>query len=219
MLEDMAEVKRLIGLLNGLLAAVDDVSPAEFRRRMWFTGVQARALYIPGAHMARTIDERLGRAALVRTMGSGPRTFMQTYNTLANGDLKIHEYRLADTLSAYQRLRQAAVGGDYEMVARIVGLVAGDEVGGNPAVHVLNTTGWLLLYRGRTDLAGQVFKQYARLFPDSPNPYEGLGKVYLAEGHMDLAAQAFRELLRISPGSAVAEEVLEALGDIPASGG
>lgn len=91
--------------------------------------------------------------------------------------LRIHEYRLADTLSAYQRLRQAVVGGDYEMVARIDGLVARDEVGGNPAVHVLDTTGWLLLYRGRTNLAGQVFTQYARLSPDSPNPYEGFGKV------------------------------------------
>lgn len=219
MLEDMAEVKRLIGRLNELLAAVDDVSPDEFRQRMWSTGVQERALYIPGAHMARTIDERLGRAALVRTMGMGPRTFIRTYNTLAESGLRIHEYRLAESLSAYQRLREAVVGGDYETVSNIVAMVAADEAGDDPAVHVLNTTGWLLLYRGQRDLAEQVFKQYARLFPDSSNPYEGLGKIYLVEGHLDLAAEAFRELLRVSPGSAVASEMLEALGENEASDG
>ncbi len=46
------------------------------------SGKHKRLWYITGAHMAQTIDETLGRKALVQTIVNGPKTFFTTYQTL-----------------------------------------------------------------------------------------------------------------------------------------
>lgn len=46
------------------------------------SGMKKRLWYITGAHMAQSIDEKLGRKELVQTIVNGPETFFKAYETL-----------------------------------------------------------------------------------------------------------------------------------------
>jgi hypothetical protein len=82
MLDDPNDRTRLLSGLNELFAHVGVSSPEEMRQQSWDFGVMQRAYYVVGAHMARTIDSRLGRDALIQTIQGGPMSFVQRYNSL-----------------------------------------------------------------------------------------------------------------------------------------
>jgi hypothetical protein len=42
--------------------------------------------------MAQTIDEKLGRPALVDTIREGPRSFIRKYNSLVSEDMRITRF-------------------------------------------------------------------------------------------------------------------------------
>ncbi len=83
LLDDPGDRARLLSDLNELFARVGVDSLEEVQRQSWDLGVMQRAYYVVGAHMARTIDSRLGRDALVQTVWMGPRSFVRRYNSLA----------------------------------------------------------------------------------------------------------------------------------------
>ncbi len=58
----------------------------------WKVGIMQRAYYVAGAFMAKTIDEKLGRKKLAETIENGPRSFITTYNSIAESDKKIIEF-------------------------------------------------------------------------------------------------------------------------------
>jgi hypothetical protein len=89
LLEDPRDVDRLLKEVNGLFAKAGTVSDEELQRLAWRKGVTDRGYYIVGAHMARTIDSRLGRAALIETLSAGPLSFVRTYNSLVERDMKV----------------------------------------------------------------------------------------------------------------------------------
>lgn len=82
MLDDPAQVRRLRGLLNGLFALFGTASEEQLTQWAWRRGVTMRGYYVVGAHMARTVDARLGREALIDVIKQGPVSFVSTYNTL-----------------------------------------------------------------------------------------------------------------------------------------
>ncbi len=57
----------------------------------WKVGIMQRAYYVAGAFMAKMIDEKLGRKILAATIENGPRSFVATYNSIADEDKKIIE--------------------------------------------------------------------------------------------------------------------------------
>ncbi len=89
MLDDPAEVAQKVGTMNAILAARCTLDEPALRDLAWREGVLGRAFYVGGAHMARTIDERVGREALVETIAAGPCSFVRAYNAVADADLRV----------------------------------------------------------------------------------------------------------------------------------
>lgn len=95
LLESAEEVDRLVRELGELLSGAPDMAAEELQQKSWEIGVNARAYYVVGAHMAATIDKALGRQALVGTIGLGPMTFLKVYNAVVAEDRRLPEVRTA----------------------------------------------------------------------------------------------------------------------------
>ncbi len=93
MLDRPEEVRRLHSGLGRMFREAGSMDPDALRDLSWEFGVNQRAYYVVGAHMARTIDENLGRGALIETLVKGPRAFLDTYNDLVEEDWKVPEIR------------------------------------------------------------------------------------------------------------------------------
>ena len=83
MMDDPAAVRGKIAIVNDIFRQADNLSTDEIEKLSWEDGVMGRAYYVTGGHMARTIDQALGRAALKETISNGPLDFVDVYNTLA----------------------------------------------------------------------------------------------------------------------------------------
>lgn len=213
LLDDPDEVQRLIGELNELLLSVDSLPAEEFRARVWTVGVQRRALYIAGGHVARKIAREGGSEMMREAMRRGPRAFVSFYNGLALEGERIVEYQLEETSSPFQRMRRAALAGDIEALRRsITDVRRHHEAGGGPVGHSLHTTCQLLLHRCEVDSAIEALNLYRDLVPSALNPYEGLARAYMMQGDLGRAASVCCELLGISPGNVAALDMLAELG-------
>jgi len=212
MLKDDSEVKKAITKVNELIKMVDSTSPDEFRNQMFNIGVQERVLYICGAHIARTIDKGLGREALVKTVSAGPRTLIAIYNSLVSEDQKVIELPVEKPITDFQKMRQAAVDGNYILLRKTLKNIRDNTALENPVGHPLEMTGHLLLERDSLDLAKEVFEIYEELFPKHGNPYEGLAETYLRKGDSLKAIEYFGKLIEVVPGHARARKELEKLG-------
>jgi hypothetical protein len=95
MLENAEEVDRLLRELSGLLREVPDMAAEELQQESWQVGVNGRAYYVVGAHMAATIDRTLGREALIGTIRIGPLAFLRVYNAVAAEDRRLPEVHTA----------------------------------------------------------------------------------------------------------------------------
>jgi len=106
LLDNPEDVARLLQEVNDLFAQVGTISDEDLQRLSWRKGVTDRGYYIVGAHMARTIDSRLGRAALIGTLAAGPVSFVNTYNSLVGDDMRVHVAALdsetGETSSAFK---------------------------------------------------------------------------------------------------------------------
>ena len=63
MMDKSDVVKEKIAAVNEIFSQPDSVDLAERKQMSWDVGVMARAYYVTGAHMARTIDQKLGRSS------------------------------------------------------------------------------------------------------------------------------------------------------------
>jgi hypothetical protein len=98
MLDSADAVTRALDAVNRLLRRVGSVSDERMGKLSWEIGVDGRAYYIAGAHMARTIDSISGRDALIQTVTTGPLSFVTAYNSVAPEErgIKLPD---ADTIS------------------------------------------------------------------------------------------------------------------------
>jgi len=94
LLANPADVIELRNRLNGFFMQAASLHADERQKRSWDIGVMQRAYYIVGADMARTIDGKSGRKALIDTITKGPRSFVATYNALVPATERIVELRL-----------------------------------------------------------------------------------------------------------------------------
>jgi len=87
-------VKWYIKRLNNLLALAGTPAGTEAYNdayhRIGDFGYNKKGFYIVGAHMAKTIEEQLGRDALVKTVVDGFYAFAEKYNSVVEDDMKIH---------------------------------------------------------------------------------------------------------------------------------
>ena len=76
--------------------------------------------------MATRIEGELGREALVDTIETGPISFIQTYNAIAEDGMKLHFAEPEnEPITIYQELRSAALDGDLDQVRAVVGQLDG----------------------------------------------------------------------------------------------
>ena len=193
-------VKILLNRVNGLLQETDVLSETEAVLRA-FTGKNAKALYLVGAYMALTIDENLGRDVLVETVSKGPRSFITTYNTIAEDGMEVHEIPQPEELSIIQVLRQAAIQGDIDMLTDTVNVIntAGIENPDGAVFEHLTSTGLILLKNKQSGLAVEVFQLMVSLFPYHPYSYLYLGDAYTANGDIDKALEAYEQVREFDP--------------------
>ncbi len=89
LLEDMSEVRRLLGDLNSVLSRAGSLPDEEVQKLAWDKCVIGRAYYVVGAHMCRMIEEIKGREVLIEMLKIGPLVFVELYNSLVEDDMKI----------------------------------------------------------------------------------------------------------------------------------
>jgi hypothetical protein len=95
-LGDTGIIGRLREKLNEVLKKAPslvgtEAGQKEIRDSLWQVGSTGRAFYVVGCIMARTIDEKLGRDALIETITKGPQAFLQTFNSLVNEKLWVFD--------------------------------------------------------------------------------------------------------------------------------
>jgi hypothetical protein len=200
LLNNKLAVRYLTRRVNALMLDTIELPPDEVTRKA-FGGVNQRALYTVGAHMARTIDEELGREALVRTVAEGPRSFVAAYNRVAKPSLRIVEIPLPATLSPVQQLRDAALKADYDGAAATLNTLrtSSTEVADGAVFEHLSSTGLILLRDGQADLAVDVFELMTERFPDHPDGYLWLAETYDLIKQPDRAQEAHQRALDIDP--------------------
>lgn len=201
MLEDPSKVQQLREELNRLFARAESMSPERLRKETWNLGVQRRAYYVVGAHMARTIDDKLGPETLVDTILRGPRFFVGTYNSVAEAGMHMYEFYPPETPSVYERLRLAAVGHDYAAYGKLLAEIEeAPDVRGDSHAETLIKTGRVLLHYQRVDLAIDLLGFCVDRFPDSAAAHHFLGEACLKNGDQTRALKSFRRALELEPG-------------------
>jgi tetratricopeptide (TPR) repeat protein len=200
LLENKFAVNILIDRVNDLLRETSVISEDEIMSKI-FSGTNQRALYVVGAHMARTIAENLGRDVLVQTIAEGPRSFIATYNKVVKNGSKVYEIPEPEELSALQVLRQAAILGNLDVLVDTISAIStvGIENPGGETFEHLTSTGLLLLKNELSSIAVIVFQLQVSLFPDHPYSYLHLGNAYTQNGDVDKAREAYVQALEIDP--------------------
>jgi hypothetical protein len=89
--------------MNGLFAIGREKPPGrayeDAYRDITLFGYHRKGFYIVGAHMAQTIENELGREALIQTVSDGYESFANTYNSIADEDMKNSGWRRRVELS------------------------------------------------------------------------------------------------------------------------
>ncbi len=210
MLDDPAEVERKLGILNDLFTLVGTVPPDSLRTTAWKLGVDQRAYYIAGAHMARTIDRRLGREALLETIAMGPVSFVTTYNDLVDAPMRVAFDPGPREPSSWSRARTAAVHADRAAFDTAAAEMKAHRTGLHPETRRrVERFGYAMLHQDAFDWAVAVFELDVALFPDEANPYDCLAEAHLKSGDRDEAVRLYREALRVDPGFENAKRMLE----------
>jgi tetratricopeptide (TPR) repeat protein len=213
LLERPSAVQRLVKRLNRLFESAESLSAERLKKKAWRLGVEQRAYYIVGAHMARTIDEKKGRQALVGTVVTGPRSFVSTYNSVADEGLRVFEFQPPSQLSLFQRLRKAAVDEDYDKFRNLLDEARSSHSERDPWTEErLIRIGRLLVQRGRPDVALEVFKVETEWFPDSATAFSMLCEAYMENGEPEPALSACQKALELDPHHIRASDTLRKLG-------
>lgn len=212
MLEDPAEVRRLHRALNELFEEAPDMGSDARHTASWELGVTQRAYYVVGAHMARAIESTMGRPALVRTVVQGPRSFVSTYNEIAEEGMEIVEFPGPATEPPIHRLKLAAYDRDEKAVAQALAELRQNPSDNGPSLEPkLNRLGYYLLGEGRVADATAVFELMVDLHPDSANAYDSLGEAYMNAGDTTAAVTSYEKSLDLNPENTNAAKMLDTL--------
>ena len=212
LLDDPSRVRRAHKLVDRLFGKAESLPADKLRKEAWRIGVEQRAFYVLGAHMARTIDENLGRDALADTIARGPRSFVSTYNNVVEEQQRVVEFPAPDQPSWAHQLRLSAAQRDYGTLRQLLETVAQPEPGDVfAAEEPFICAGRLLLRQERYDLAVQVFERTTRLFPNIAAGHYFLGEACLKLGDTDRAVASYRRTLELDPGHLYAPARLKAL--------
>ncbi len=198
--QSMLALRFFVGRVNDLLQDAATLPEDDVLLDL-YSGFNQRALYAVGAHMARTIDQELGREALAGTIALGPQAFVQTYNQLVQESWKISEVPRTLSLNAFQQLRKSAVEATYDRIPELlegIRSTTADNLDG-AKFEEIRSAGLVLQGSDEQQLAVQVFESMAALFPDHPFSHIYLAEAYQLVGDFGLAADSFQKAITIDP--------------------
>ena len=89
LLENGEKVKNAVSGVNKLLEINRNETIDTFLEQAWDIGVTGRAYYIAGAYICKMIEEKFGTEYLSGMVSKGGLQFVEEYNRLVPGDLKI----------------------------------------------------------------------------------------------------------------------------------
>lgn len=214
MLDDPAEVRRQLDAVNDLFANAAHMQADVLRKTSWHVGATQRGYYIVGAHMARTIDEQLGRNALIETIAVGPLAFVETYNGLVSDSLKMFVFGKSVPVPLIQDLKSAVRNNDR---AAFDTIVAGIKTGGDdvpPEIQGrIRGLGYCMYRQENYEWAVALLKVAVDYFPESARSYIMLALAYRDYGNKERAVHYFNQSLKVDPDNAYAKMMLKNLSD------
>jgi predicted Zn-dependent protease len=131
----------------------------------------------------------------------GPRSFVETYNMVAEGGMRVYEIGEPAELSAIQALRLAAIEGEMEAVETTLDRMRSEGIenpGGETFEHLVSA-GLVLLKNEEPGAAIEVFELLVGLFPEHPDSYLYLSEAYTRNGDMEEADEATAKAVEIDP--------------------
>ena len=202
-------INKLITALNHLLSKAESLNNKDFYKLQGKIGYDQNAYYIVGAYMAKEIDEKLGRAALVKTVAVGPRSFISTYNSIAGKDKAVYEFPPPYPITLSMKLKKAYL---EKNVPKMKGLQNKlkknrDKIKKSEE-QVLNMLGYLMIMNNELNKAINILKLNVYLFPKSANVYDSLGDAYYRAGEYKEALFNLKESLRLNPKNQHAVELI-----------
>lgn len=196
MLEDKNIVEALVHSLNDFFIKAERMTPDELQKEGWNVGVSQRAYYVAGAFMAKSIDEKLGREALLGTIEQGPRSFVTVYNSTVDENLSLYEFKMPDNISAWQQLVHAYKNMQTNLIDDLEEKVIEEQNGDERS---LNSLGYFLIRKNRIKDAVRVFKFIVKLHPNSANAYDSLAEAYMKVGEKELAIKNYKKSVELNP--------------------
>jgi tetratricopeptide (TPR) repeat protein len=162
---------------------------------------RGQAIYFVSGYMASSIEDQLGKEALAATVKTGPRSFIQVYNSVAEKGMEIHFVEPTSKAgSDYRDLRIAALDDDLDRVRDILQAIQSGET---PLLdfeaegHLVHLTGHILLSKGHLDLAEEVFHTLIAFDPQVAAGYVGLGDIYGQRGETSAAIEAYERAVEL----------------------
>lgn len=211
MLENDSIITSLREHLNSFISKAGSLKQKQFYKMDDEIGFAKEAYYVFGAYMAKTIDEKFGRAALVNVVATGPLSFISTYNSAAEEKMTIIEYKPAKVIYLDQRIKKAYLANDYKLVDDIEKEILKDKSKlSNSAEDNFNSLGYyLVLGENRVADAIRVLELNVTLFPKSANAFDSLAEVYLKVGNKEMAIKNYKKSLELNPKNENAKNVLK----------
>lgn len=199
-LENPEIVRQQLEAVNTLFAEAESLSPDSLHARSWRIGVMERGYYTVGAHMARIIDEKLGRDALLETIVQGPLHFVDVYNSAVDREMQVKTFSRPTRLTLLQQMKQALLNEDDPAFDRAVSKLKGqgENRPENTASQLVNM-GYGMIYGAAFDKAIDVFTVLVDLYPHDPNGYDCLAEAHLKNGDRAQAIHYYKWALKVNP--------------------
>ena len=201
MMNEPDTVREKIAHINAIFELADTTEAGKLRKLSWDVGVGERAYYVTGGHMARTIDQKLGRAALVSTIENGPLSFIDTYNGLVPNQEQIIRFPGPNKNSSILRLKTAALSGNNSAIDQIKLDMATKNYGKEKQLAgSLNSLGYKIYYAFENpDAAIKVLTIGTEFDPDAAYILDSIGEIYLLEKDYVSAEKFCRKALELDP--------------------
>ena len=197
-LEDEKEIRRLHKELNRFFISSENMLESEMDSISWELGIMQRAYYVVGSFMAKTIDEKLGREALVSLIRKGPSSFINTYNSIAPDDLKIVTFKVSEDLPIELKMKQALLKNDMKDFNYLKKELINADLD-SLMEQKLDDVANIFIDAEKHTEAIEILRLNSVLFPSSWNVYQSLGKEYVISGNKKEAIKNFQKSVELNP--------------------
>ncbi len=208
-LENPDEVVKRISWVNEIFqtAEKNELSEDKLRKKAWDLGVTKRAYYVAGAYMAQSIDQELGREALIRTVAEGPLTFVETYNKIVRKGMKIHEFKRPGTITLAYKIKYAVLDHDLELFNQLAGQLKSGDPLDKDVWTVLYRTGFSQMYLQHWPWAFRIFNFLVKIEPENADNWNFLADAYMESGDLEQAEKYNKKAMAIDPESGYVKRI------------